>query len=94
MDQGDEDDPALDWGAPENAATHLDALPLIESDPVTAPVPLGEDGFCEGHDLGFKRGVGAAMLALRDELIRAGNDPGEASVVAQKLGRACGVRGS
>jgi hypothetical protein len=74
------DDEALsrDWGAPTV---------------VTAMAPLGLFGFCEGYDLGFKRGVGAAILALRDELIRGGTDPGTAAVVAQKLARACGVRG-
>lgn len=87
------DDPADDWGAPENAATSLDALPLVEGDMVTAPLPLGEAGFCEGLDLGFKRGVGAAMLELRDELIAGGTDAGTAALIAQKLGRACGVRG-
>jgi len=74
------DDDALsrDWGAPTV---------------VTVRARAGEAGFCEGYDLGFKRGVGAAILALRDELIAGGTDPGTAAVVAQKLARACGVRG-
>jgi hypothetical protein len=74
------DDDALsrDWGAPTV---------------VTTLAPLGLLGFCDGYDLGFKRGVGAAILALRDELIRGGIDPGKSAIAAQNLARACGVRG-
>lgn len=62
--------------------------------PGNGATSLAPVGFCEGHDLGFKRGVGAAMLALRDELIAGGTEPGVAALVAQKLGRACGVSGT
>lgn len=87
-----DDDPAGDWGEVEK--TQLDQAIVYEVlDPDTAPVAIGEAGFCEGYDLGFKRGLGAAMLALRDELIRGGTDAGTAALVAQKLGRSCGVRG-
>lgn len=85
------DDPADEWRNAE--PTVLDGDFLDDSERDTGPVTLGVAGFCEGHDLGFKHGVGAAMLALRDELIAGGTDAGVAALVAQKLGRACGVRG-
>lgn len=87
-----DDDPVEDWLEAEPTITDEDFLAESERD--TGPVAIGEAGFCEGFDLGFKRGIGAGMLALRDELIRGGTDAGTAALVAQKLGRACGVRGS
>lgn len=86
-----DDDPAADW--PEAEKTQLDRAVVTEVLDDTGPVPLGESGFCEGYDLGFRRGLGAAMLALRDDLIAGGTDAGVAALVAQKLGRACGARG-
>ena len=87
----EDEERALEWGDPDR--TDLDGTLVVELDRDTTPVTLGVTGFCEGYDLGFKRGVGAAILALRDELIRGGTDAGTAALVAQKLGRACGVRG-
>jgi hypothetical protein len=80
---------ALHFDGGGNTPTAIESVPMFEADLDTDRHEINAfPGYEPGFAAGWKRGMACSLEALRAALIAGGTDPGTASEIAERVGRA------